>query len=209
MRTILWILTGIILGIIFQNCTPSQTKEKQDSFNEEQKNLETPNESEIVKKGREIAQASFGALSGKLKAALQRGGVPEAIQYCNLNAYPLTDSLSNVYNVKIQRIGTRIRNSKNNPNTAGQDILQAYQITMDKGEKPGPKVVFSEDGNATFYAPIIMQAACLNCHGEVGQHISEANYQLIQKFYPQDKAIDYQLGDLRGAWRIEFKNKSL
>lgn len=214
MRIIFWILIGFTLNIIFQTCTSSSNQENTNqvqnpSREEEQQIAENTNESDIVKKGREIAEASFEALSGELKTALQRGGVPEAIQYCNLNANPLTDSLSNVYNVKIQRIGTRTRNPKNIPNNSFEHgMLKRFRESLKKGEKPKLErelLYHKYKDDVVFYMPITIQATCLNCHGEVGKDISEENYQLIQKFYPQDEAINYQLGDLRGAWRIEFK----
>lgn len=50
---------------------------------------------EYLVKGKEIASATFKALSSELKAAMGRGGVEEAIQYCNISALPITDSFRN------------------------------------------------------------------------------------------------------------------
>ena len=60
-------------------------------------------------------------------------------------------------------------------------------------------------GQATFFAPIVLNnARCLNCHGEAGKDIASESLALIQRHYPQDEATGFKLGDLRGAWRIDF-----
>jgi hypothetical protein len=50
---------------------------------------------------------------------------------------------------------------------------------------------------------------CLNCHGEPDKDIKPENLALIRRLYPQDQATGFQLGELRGAWRIDFPASSL
>jgi hypothetical protein len=49
---------------------------------------------------------------------------------------------------------------------------------------------------------------CLACHGDPQKDIQPAVLQTISKLYPDDKAIGYKEGDLRGAWHIIFRNNS-
>ena len=51
---------------------------------------------------------------------------------------------------------------------------------------------------------LVSNALCLRCHGEPGPDISAEDLALIQRLYPQDKATGFKLGQLRGAWRIDF-----
>src|SRR5690606_15423874 len=50
----------------------------------------------MLSTGTQIAMATFGVLSAELSAAMARGGVAEAAPYCQLNALPIADSLSQV-----------------------------------------------------------------------------------------------------------------
>ena len=100
-------------------------------------------------KGKEIAQATFKTLSSKLKSAMQNGGVENAISYCNIHALPLTDSLSKVFDAKIQRISHKPRNIKNAANDEELTLITKYQNTH--STKP---TLLSNEDKVIFYAPI-------------------------------------------------------
>jgi hypothetical protein len=46
--------------------------------------------------------------------------------------------------------------------------------------------------------PIVMGEPCLACHGPV-EGINPRVLELIRAAYPEDLAVGYQAGDLRGA----------
>jgi cytochrome c553 len=48
---------------------------------------------------------------------------------------------------------------------------------------------------------------CLNCHGAPGKEIAAATVSKIQELYPDDSAVDFKEGDLRGVWHIVFKSQ--
>jgi len=159
------------------------------------------------KQGMEIAMGTFKALSGQLKASLQEGGVPNAVRYCNTVAYPLVDSLSEVYGATIRRASDKVRNPKDEPTEREQAIIDAYHAQVEAGERPKPVVRQLESGEIAFYAPIRMQELCLNCHGKLGESLKEEDYAVIKELYPEDEAIGYEAGDLRGIWSITFAEK--
>jgi cytochrome c551/c552 len=45
---------------------------------------------------------------------------------------------------------------------------------------------------------------CIKCHGGKTD-ITESTQKMIAQKYPNDKAIGYQMGDLRGMWKIKLK----
>jgi hypothetical protein len=49
-----------------------------------------------------------------------------------------------------------------------------------------------------YVKPILVQAECLNCHGSANKIMPEVK-QLISQAYPDDKAVGYKIGDLRGV----------
>jgi hypothetical protein len=158
-------------------------------------------------KGKEIAGAVFESLSGNLGQAMARGGVPEAVAYCNLRAYPLVDSLSSVHQARIKRATLWARNPKDQADTEEEAVIQKYLRSKDEGKLLEPFVQRAKNGDIRFFMPIrITTPLCLNCHGKIGSEIKESDYELIKKFYPQDRATGHVEGDLRGIWSITFLN---
>ena len=198
MRKFLFFILGLFLGSQFA-CGEKTTTEK---VSEKTAEIERDFKAE----GKKIAMTTFGVLSGRLQAAMQKGGVPEAISYCNLAAMPLTDSLSKAHNAIIKRTTLKPRNPQDAPTDAERIVLEKYETSHNAGEKLKPVVVADNSGN-TFYAPIFTNEFCLRCHGKIGETLSKENYEHILKNYPEDKAVDYVAGDLRGMWSIKFYNK--
>ena len=172
--------------------------------NNTQKRLSQEETAKYLKQGKEITQNTFKALSSELKAALARGGIEEAISYCNIQAMPITDSLAKAYDVKIKRTSLKTRNPDNAPNEKEQEILEGYLKLHQQGDSLKPSVHRIGVDKVLFTAPIMVQPLCLNCHGEVGKSLQQANYEIIKNHYPDDHASGYEMGDFRGMWSVEF-----
>ena len=191
------ILISILFGfslLLSCNENPKPSSEK----------LSTEEKEAFAKKGKSIALTTFSTLSAELGKALKEGGVSEAVEVCNLSAFPLVDSLSKVHNATIRRTSLKVRNTKNKPSAAELEILNSYEKSHQAGEPLKPKVE-EVNGMVSFYAPILTKPLCLNCHGKVGETLKEEDYTLIKTLYPQDMAIGYDNEDLRGIWSIQFE----
>lgn len=172
-----------------------------DSF-QGKKALTAEEQMEYFSKGKMITEQSFKALSGELMAALQEGGVQNAVGYCHLQASPIIDSLSNAHKVAIFRVSDQYRNPENKPDKADLAVMDAYRQQMQQGRELQPHLEFTGD-QITYYAPITIQnPACLLCHGTPGETIEQENYDFILSKYPGDLATGYQQGDLRGLWKV-------
>ena len=178
----------IITFFAFSACKPSPSKTNED----------------YIKLGKEITSATFVDLSTQLMDAVVKDGVPGALKYCNVNAVPITESLSNKYNVEIKRISHKTRNPDNSPSNQENDIIQSYIDELGQGNELKP-IIKESEGKHYYYSPIITMDACLQCHGQVGSNILAQNYETIQELYPNDNAIDFKTGELRGIWSLEFK----
>ena len=89
-------------------------------------------------------------------------------------------------------------------------IIQGYLEKISKKESPSPILETVDADFYTFYSPIIIQAPlCLNCHGEPGINIKNEDYIAIHLVYPQDSAIGFNMGDLRGMWMLKFPREKL
>lgn len=160
---------------------------------------------QYLEKGKKVAEVTFKTLSGQVKGAIEKGGVSNAVQYCNLVANPLVDSISKVYSVDIRRVTFNARNPENRPKAQEKEILIRFEQEDKEGNAPWPTLDTLDDGRIAFFAPIyINNPLCLVCHGNPGSTISEEDYAVISKLYPEDEAIGYQLNDLRGMWSITF-----
>lgn len=158
----------------------------------------------VVNEGQKIAKATFQTLSSNLKKAMTEGGVEYALQFCNVEAMPLTDSLSKHHDVSIRRASHKPRNPYNTADSLEAEVIKQYIEKLESGEELKP-VTYADENRITFHAPItITNSLCLNCHGKVNEDISKENLATIQELYPKDQATGFSMGDLRGVWTVRF-----
>ena len=159
---------------------------------------------EYITKGKDIAQSSFKALSGKLTEQMKAGGPKQAIPFCNVEAMPLTDSLSKEYNVSIKRTSDKFRNPENEPTQRELEVITNYKDQKSKGAFLEPIVEESADKIVHFYAPILASNKCLACHGKLEETLKVQTDSIIKSLYPNDLATGYGDEELRGIWSITF-----
>lgn len=162
---------------------------------------------EYLIKGEEIVKISQAELMQNVSAAIQEGGPAYAVEFCNLRAMGLVDSLSGLYDCKIQRIALRYRNPLDKPgNDAETSQLRRYQRAIENGDKVEPVLRHSGDQVEYYQAIVINNGACLLCHGDPGAQIADETLKKIRELYPQDLATGFAMNDFRGAWKITFNN---
>ncbi|MEO8934527.1 MAG: DUF3365 domain-containing protein [Xanthomarina sp.] len=156
--------------------------------------------------GMEYAMATQALLGKNLMGAINKNGVNGAVEFCNLQAYPLTDSMSVAYNVHIKRVTNKPRNSDNQVNAKELQYLRDFEkdITNHTDSKP---ILVETDQEATFYYPIKTNAMCLQCHGTPNKELNMEAYKTIRTLYPKDMAIGYNENEVRGLWRVNFKKE--
>lgn len=177
----------------------------------EARELKRVTEGEIMAKGEEIAKSALKvtaqAFQAALMTAIENEGVPGAIQYCNINAMEIVKKLEDSLNTSIKRVTDKTRNPGDSLTGIEKEIWEAYKY--DPSQATGQLQEYS-DTELIFTQPIMIGSGiCLNCHGGVGVEITEENYSLIKDLYPNDRATGYQLGDLRGMWRLIIPKKTV
>lgn len=180
----------------------SQSNEGSDQKNKTKEHIQSAEitkeqKKELLNRGDSIAQVAFQTLSGELKNAMQRGGVKEAVKYCRVNAYPLTDSVGEQFGTELMRVAEKYRN----PQNALTDFDTEHFAAMKQGKQ---KMLVLHGGNAVFYKRIDLAPQCLSCHGVPGKDIADTDYDFIKEKYPKDQAVNFKPGDLRGMWKITF-----
>lgn len=161
---------------------------------------------EIRQKGDKITAVTGQTLSKSVMNAMSKGGISEAVRFCNVAAYPLTDSLAKANQVSIKRTAIRWRNAKNKPSKQEKQLFAAFELEKQQGKISEAKIIKQKNGDWLYAKPIILQAQCQVCHGKLGETLLADNYKTIQKYYPKDKAIGFSTGDIRGMWVLTFKN---
>lgn len=158
----------------------------------------------VVERGSAITRAAFQELSTSLGQAIQEGGIEHALQFCKVEALPLTDSLSTHYDVQLRRATHRPRNPSNRADSLEMETIRDYISRLERDEELKPAVYQRED-QIIFHAPIVINnGLCLNCHGTVGDQINERDMELLKELYPDDKATGFTMGELRGIWSVAF-----
>jgi hypothetical protein len=162
-----------------------------------------------IEEGNMISSETQQLLGKTLKTTIRQRGIPAALNYCNLHAYPLVDSIEQKYGVTIKRASLNTRNPQDSPDMEEQNIIAHYQKDLQEGRTP--EVEVNVHSNEILFAkPILMNdPVCLNCHGRIGAEITKENYEVIHALYPDDQAAGHKLGDLRGIWSIRFNRENL
>ncbi|MFD0933551.1 DUF3365 domain-containing protein [Psychroflexus salinarum] len=153
--------------------------------------------------GMSYAKSTKATLGKNLMGAIQKEGVLHALSFCNVQAMPLTDSMSTKHNATIKRVSDKYRNPKNEANEEELKYISLYKQILENGEEPEP-IVVEENEKVNFYYPIVTNDMCLKCHGTPDKEIQSETYERIKTLYPKDKAIGYNVNEVRGMWSINF-----
>lgn len=155
---------------------------------------------EFQKRGNETTIIAQSVLLANVGEAMQTGGSVYAVEFCNLKASTIVDSLKIACNCNISRISAKNRNPENVLKTKSDQILWAV---FDKGSLTD--TIIQENNKLIYYKPIkTALPACLKCHGDTGSDIDSATAEKLKNLYPADLATGYKLNDFRGLWKIEF-----
>jgi SOUL heme-binding protein/Protein of unknown function (DUF3365) len=146
-------------------------------------------------------------LSAKLQAAIGAGGPVAAIAVCKLEAPAIAARLSGD-GWQVRRVGTRVRNpASGRPDAWEQAALEQFARRLRAGEPAeglSVAAVVEDAGGATrlrWMRPIMTGALCVTCHGAVESQ-SPGLRAALRREYPQDAAVGYAPGELRGAFSV-------
>jgi hypothetical protein len=147
----------------------------------------------------------FGTtLMSSLQGAIKAGGHINALKACQIIAPETGSSVSTKYSMAVERTSLKTRNPENNPEPWQKDVLATFEQRHLSGEDISTLEFYEEtetNGRLTFryMKAIPTNELCLTCHGK---HISTEITSTLNELYPDDKAIGFEAGDIRGAFTI-------
>jgi len=151
-----------------------------------------------------IVKKFGGTLKPQLKKALAQGGVRQAIEVCSVQAPEIAKNLSISTQWQVKRVSLKARNHQNAmPNAWERSILEEFNQKQQQGESAKTIAKAAVVGDefrfmkAQGTAPL-----CLTCHGS---KLTAETKAALKEYYPQDKAIGYSLGQIRGAFSLTKK----
>lgn len=164
--------------------------------------VERPTDAAFQAQAMTAIHEAFALLSSNLLAALDQGGVTQAIPYCSVEAASLTASAGQAERLALRRVSDRVRNPENAASPAELAVMAQMRQVLAAGRTPAPRPARDAEG-PVLYAPIVMtQPLCLMCHGQPGVDVQDETLAVLRERYPNDHATGFAMNDLRGLWVV-------
>ncbi len=146
----------------------------------------------------------FGAtLKPQLIQAIQQGGPLNAVDVCAIKAPQIARDLSEQSGWNIRRVSLKNRNASAAADAWEQSVLEEFELQLSAG-KPSKELEYGAlvDGEYRFMKAQVTTPLCLKCHGS---NLAQPLHEKIKMHYPNDLALGYQAGEIRGAFSLSFK----
>jgi hypothetical protein len=160
-----------------------------------------------IQDARQVASQVPPKLLATLSAAIDKGGPDGAIAVCRDEAPKLAKAASEQTGWSIRRVSLRQRNPKAVPDAWERAALEDFDRRAAAGESPATleKAEVVNDGGQKvqrYMRALPTQPLCLACHGDAAS-LSPAVSARLKELYPEDRAVGYAVGQIRGAMTIK------
>ncbi len=156
------------------------------------------------------ARKVAGSVPPKLLAVLTeeigKSGPEGAILVCREKAPQLAKAASDETGWSIRRVSLKNRNPRAVPDAWERAALLDFDRRAAAGESPATlekAEIVVENGTQSYryMRALPTQPLCLNCHG-LPEQLTPAVKERLKALYPDDKAVGYRPGEIRGAMTI-------
>ncbi len=144
-------------------------------------------------------------LKSDLTSAIKTDGVANAVGLCQTLSPDIPTGLSDETGFEISRTSLKLRNPENAAGPWELGVLKKFEEQVAKGGDAARlehfEIVITPEGDKLFryMKSIAVTDLCLSCHGTNLKPDVKAE---LSRYYPDDKAKDYNLGELRGAFSL-------
>ncbi len=160
----------------------------------------------VLDEARNVAGAVPPKLLQVLNEEIVKNGAASAMSVCNEKAPQMARSASEKSGWAIRRVSLRNRNPKAVPDAWERAALDEFDRRAAAGENVATlekSGLIEEAGRKEFryMKALPVQQLCLTCHG-ASESMAPDVVEKIHTLYPDDKAVGYALGQIRGAITI-------
>jgi hypothetical protein len=158
---------------------------------------------EALDRAKAAVNAMGAVLTSTLLEELQKGGPAQAVRVCSEVA-PALAAEQSTQGLVIRLISLQARNPADRPDDYERAVLQTWASRLDEGLAPEAFAETVEEEGRTvlrYMRPIMIMAPCLACHGDPAAMSPELQ-AVLEERYPDDEAVGYTEGDLRGAFTV-------
>lgn len=163
-------------------------------------------ETKMLDEARSVASAVPPKLLQVLSAEIAQSGPASAVGVCNEKAPQMAKTASQQSGWAIRRVSLLNRNPKAVPDAWERAALEEFDRRAAAGESPATleKSALVEEGGRKefrYMKALPVQQLCLSCHGSTEAIPADVATKL-HALYPDDKAVGYSVGQIRGAMMI-------
>ena len=171
-----------------------------------QETLKDPRAENALQEARQVAKDLAEKIRGLLVQELQKSGPAGAIRVCSEVAQEISLRFGAAPGHSVRRVSLKYRNPKDIPDAYERQRLEQFHLLNQemKLEEEYAEIV-KEQGREylRYMRPLVILPMCLTCHGPKEKISMEVRSVLSEK-YPDDRAIDYHAGDVRGAISVKI-----
>jgi hypothetical protein len=128
------------------------------------------NKTEIAKEGVKYIKMLGSELKANVKKRLQADptGI-DAVKFCSENASKIIHNVASKFpeHIKVRRVATKYRNPANKPDKVDSEVLKKMEEGLKNQTLPKGPMVVDVNGTSRVYVPLIVEKACLKCHGDL------------------------------------------
>jgi hypothetical protein len=161
---------------------------------------------DLLPEARKVAGMVPPKLLAVLTVEMDKSGPEGAIGVCREKAPEMAKAASQQTGWAIRRVSLNNRNPKAVPDAWERSALEDFDRRAAAGESPATLEkgeLVTEDGKKSYrYMKALPTVElCTSCHGAQDK-LSPAVKEKLAALYPQDKAVGYTAGQIRGAITI-------
>ncbi len=164
------------------------------------------NEDRVIQIGEKYSKELVQSLSKELQSAIKDGGITSALSVCSKKAILITSNITKENpDITIKRTTFKYRNPLNAPDNNDSEALNFLQKSNSTNFYI-KKVTENNQIYYLYYKKLHTKGLCLKCHGTESEITNETSLA-IKKLYPNDKAVGYKSGELRGSIKVSIPLK--
>jgi hypothetical protein len=157
---------------------------------------------DLTAQSRAVATEYQDKLRSQLMGALKTGGPLLALEVCQKAAPAIAQEVGGRVGASVWRTSLKARNPRGAPDAWERTVLEQFDARRAAGEDPATIEASARTAAGFRYMKAIpMAEPCAQCHGT---NVASEIAAKIATLYPQDRAIGFAPGTLRGAVSITW-----